>query len=592
MCRSRPRRLVLTNHLRRILRLAVLSGGVAGGLSGPQTPLPAAERDLIPQKLMGTATPNRIGSTLPEATPDVTAKEDNTVDWVARQQESASQAKKAAWGHWGDNPADYHSWTNHSNRLIPVYSFGCDLQAFSGEHSLYRDAAKIETLYGRADESTLNPEAPYFDQTDLAKLQRQLVTAGKRRVILVVFDGMDWISTWLAATYNTGAVRYTEGRGTGLIFQDYDRVQTDFGWMVTSPLDAGSEVDVDAQLRLDHDASDRGGYDWRRGGDRPWIQAADVPYLINRSFERPHAVTDSSSSATSMTAGIKTFNGAVNVDGEGRPTTTIAHELQQQGWAVGVVTSVPISHATPAAAYARNVSRDDYQDLSRDLLGLPSVSHRQEPLPGMDVVLGAGWGIVRKDDKGQGQNFVPGNRYLAQDDLEAAAKHSAHPYTVATRVPGRHGSEILAAATQDAIANKQRLLAFFGADDGHLPFRTANGDYQPVKDVRKELDVYTADDVVENPTLAEMTTAALDVLDSRSDKFWLMLECGDVDWANHANNVDSSIGAVLSGDLAVRQMFDWIEQNGGWEDTAVIITSDHGHYFNPLDLEQFFQAEP
>ena len=57
-----------------------------------------------------------------------------------------------------------------------------------------------------------------------------------------------------------------------------------------------------------------------------------------------------------------------------------------------------------------------------------------------------------------------------------------------------------------------------------------------------------------------------------------MLEAGDVDWANHRNNLDASVGAVLSGDAAVKTVTDWVEQHSNWDDTVVIVTADHGHY--------------
>ncbi len=59
-----------------------------------------------------------------------------------------------------------------------------------------------------------------------------------------------------------------------------------------------------------------------------------------------------------------------------------------------------------------------------------------------------------------------------------------------------------------------------------------------------------------------------------------MVEAGDVDWANHANNIDNSIGAVISGDLAFRTITNWVEKHGGWEETAVIVTADHGHFLH------------
>jgi alkaline phosphatase len=83
-----------------------------------------------------------------------------------------------------------------------------------------------------------------------------------------------------------------------------------------------------------------------------------------------------------------------------------------------------------------------------------------------------------------------------------------------------------------------------------------------------------------------MAVVALDVLASRGP-FWLMVEAGDVDWASHANNIDTAIGAVHSGDAAFRAIVKWIERHGGWDDTVVIVTSDHGHLFVLTDPQAF-----
>ena len=87
-----------------------------------------------------------------------------------------------------------------------------------------------------------------------------------------------------------------------------------------------------------------------------------------------------------------------------------------------------------------------------------------------------------------------------------------------------------------------------------------------------------------------MTTTALDVLSSDGRPFWLLLEAGDVDWASHANNIDTAIGAVQSGDAAVTALFTWIETHGGWDDTVVIVTADHGHMFTLDDPAAFAAA--
>lgn len=511
-------------------------------------------------------------------------------DRLATLQSSAMAEKSASWGHWGNRPGGYNAWTNHSNRLIPVYVFGGSFAPYMNEGSVYRDAKAIEKLYGQLPANTLNEQAAYGDQTDIYRLQRRAIDElGKKFVFLVVFDGMDWQTTQAASMVKTGKVAYTEGKGTGLLFQDYDRCESDYGFVVTSPYADQVETDVDAQQNV-KPVTKLGGYDARLGGAFPWSKPADVDYLIGRSKISDHAYTDSSSSATSMTAGVKAINGALNLDGSLKSVETIAQYVQRsKKFSAGAVTSVPISHATPAASYATNVSRDDYQDLTRDMLGLSSVSRRSNPSPGLEVVLGCGFGEDTQKPDGHGQNFVPGNRYLAEEDLKAIDIASGNPlskYVVAQRTPGKAGAEVLSLAAANAASRKSRLFGFFGVKNGHLPYQTANGDFKPVADMKEPVETYSQADIEENPTLAQMTEAAIQVLETNENGFWLMMEAGDVDWANHANNIDSSIGAVFSGEAAVKSIFEWIERKNAWKDSLVIVTADHGHYLNLVQPEK------
>ena len=513
------------------------------------------------------------------------------VDHVRDLQTEAIKSGKADWGHWGSHTDKYSSWISHSNRLIPIYTFGLKLDSVSGPNSPYRSVEKLERLFGKVPTGTVNPEAEYFDQTDVYSLQKTAVASGKKRIILFVFDGMDWQTTWAAAIHKSGAVKYRSGRGTGLAFQDYSGADTDFGYFVTTPHNDGTNEDVNVQTVANPGGTQAGGFSFRIGGEYPWSDSLDPLYPIGKGRDFSHAYTDSSSSATSLCAGIKTFNGAINVDHAGRQVEPIARQLQRDGFAIGVVTSVPISHATPACAYANNVTRNDFQDLTRDLLGLKSISHPQTALPGVDVLLGGGWGEERLKDSAQGENFNPvgnaENRYLATADLKTIQSNRNHPWATVVREPGKNGADALHAAAHQAAAKKQRLFGFFGVNKGHLPFQTADGDFQPTVSTGASLaklsisvaaEKYSPADIQENPTLANMTSAALQVLSSRSDRFWLMVEAGDIDWANHSNNIDDSIGAVLSGEAAFQAVTDWVEANGGWNDTALLVTADHGHY--------------
>jgi alkaline phosphatase len=502
-------------------------------------------------------------------------------DYLAQLQLKAAMAGKAGWGHWGPLETTYAAWSSHSNRLVPIYTFGIDLKGISGQNSTYRDAARLKELYGAVPTATLNPDAAYFDQTDVYRLQKMAVGAGKKYVILMVFDGMDWQTTQAAAIYRAGRVAYSEGRGTGLKFQDYRGVDTDYGYFVPSPNNAGTKCNVDTQTLNNPGGDLRGGYDWQRAGDKPWSTPNDPLYPIGTSLQNKQAYPDSAATATALCSGTKTYNDAINFDPLGRQSVPLARDLQKQGFAIGVVTSVPISHATPACAYANNVHRDDYQDLSRDLLGLPSITHPDNPLPGVDVLMGTGWGVEQLTDAPQGKNYVPGNRYLPRKDLATIDVGGGGKYYVAQRTGGVPGGTVLTKAVDAANQRKSRLLGFFGTKAGHLPNATADGRFDPVLDgvgLPTAVEQYKRADIEENPTLAQMAVAALDVLAKRSDSFWLMVEAGDVDWANHKNNIDNSIGAVISGDLAFTAMTDWIEAHHAWDRTALIVTADHGHY--------------
>ena len=512
-------------------------------------------------------------------------------DYIRLLQSSAVESGSSPFGHWGLTPMNYMEWGSHSNRLIPVYTFGTkgagpgiDLESYIGEKSPYRDAAKVMALYGYPPEGTLDLSADWMDQTNVYDIQKAALLAGRKHIFLVVFDGMDWQTTRAAAIYQRRKVEYAEGRGMGLHFQDYKALgTTQFGFMVTSPHNEGTKVNVDLQTVTNPGGTLRGGYAPALAGRTPWAVAPNNEYPTSRNKMSPpvHAYTDSSSSASSMTAGIKTSNSGVNVDATGVPVKTIAHEAQKQGYLVGVVTSVPISHATPAAAYSHNVDRDDYQDLTRDLVGLVSISHPQQPLTGVDVLIGAGFGHKRIRDpqvEVQGENFVPGNAYLTDTDLAALDLAHGGKYRVAIRTKDRNGHDLLLEQAQLAAEKQERLFGFFGGPNGHLPFRTANGDYAPTLGRKKTAEKYSPADLAENPTLADMTTAALTVLEKREKGFWLMVESGDVDWANHDNNIDNSIGAVISGDKAVKVITDWVEKHSNWDESLLIVTADHGHY--------------
>src|SRR5437763_3799533 len=76
-------------------------------------------------------------------------------DFVRKVQTAAIAEGRAPLGHWGPDPANYTAWKTHTNRLIPVYTFGTrgagrgiDLDDYAGANSAYRNAGSLERIYG------------------------------------------------------------------------------------------------------------------------------------------------------------------------------------------------------------------------------------------------------------------------------------------------------------------------------------------------------------------------------------------------------------------------------------------------------------
>ena len=92
-----------------------------------------------------------------------------------------------------------------------------------------------------------------------------------------------------------------------------------------------------------------------------------------------------------------------------------------------------------------------------------------------------------------------------------------------------------------------------------------------------------------------MTEAALTTLVRQPNQpFALFIEAGDVDFALHANNLDNAIGAIYSGEEAVRSVIRWVETHSNWDDSVLIVSSDHGHYLvvdDPHALAAIKQAK-
>jgi alkaline phosphatase len=345
------------------------------------------------------------------------------------------------------------------------------------------------------------------------------------------------------------------------------------------------------------------GYDPVKGGATPWTAGTDKEYI-------KYSYPDSANTATTLYTGVKSYNAAIGVDIFEQPLDGILAQAARLGKATGLVTSVPIDHATPAAA-AANVSNRNKYDTA--FPALDNILQQELRIYQPNVLLGGGHPLSNSPTLlPVGVEPIRDNTYIKPETYtELSTKPNAtgtnsniYGYTFLER--GKDAATVLAEIAKTIDPDKDgHLLGLYGArgQDGNLPVSSANGDYSTTglgmfsinssKGLKQdfvrpllpgETDAsFIARERNENPTLNDLTKAALEVLGKDKDGMWLMIEGGDIDWAEHDNSIDNAIGTMFDFDKAVGSVLDWISKNGGWEQNELIITADHDHYLTLND---------
>ncbi len=266
--------------------------------------------------------------------------------------------------------------------------------------------------------------------------------------------------------------------------------------------------------------------------------------LSTMGYQRTHsanrATTDSAATASAWASGEKFRNGEIschddNRDGKCEPTPapTILELARERGKSAGLVVTSTVTHATPAAFGAHVPRRGCENEIARQYI----------QVTGVEVILGGG-----------------------------AAKFNAPKANV--DACGTFGDFIAAARTrgyevvytkdamEEAVSRGTKKLLGLFARNGKTPelFRVF-----PEEHYR-----------VDEPTLPQMTAAALEILEKDQDGFFLLVEGSQIDWAGHDNNLPYQISETLAFDEAVKVVLDWInEEQRRKLDTLVIIAPDH-----------------
>jgi alkaline phosphatase len=305
------------------------------------------------------------------------------------------------------------------------------------------------------------------------------------------------------------------------------------------------------------------GYDPTRGGWKPWPlqkNGIDDGYFIPASGAKPFA-TDSASAATAWATGYKTDDGNIawkpGDPPDGAVPTIAELARAEEGAAIGVVSTVPFTHATPAAHVAHNVSRSNYHAMANEIL------KTVKP----DVVIGGG-------HPRYGTTYMPAALY---DDMKA---NTTDEYAFVERLAGVDGGVSVRAAAKNAADDGQKLFGLYGG---------AGGNFEPPVPSDTPGHPAIARGSTENPLLKDATVAALTVLEPDPDGFFLMVEQGDIDWANHANNYSWMVGTTWDLDEAVQAAVAWVGKpcdDVTWLNTTIIVTADHANSYMRLNPDK------
>lgn len=235
------------------------------------------------------------------------------------------------------------------------------------------------------------------------------------------------------------------------------------------------------------------------------------------TYSASSTITDSAAAGTALSTGNKTNNGMLGVTPDTTDVVSIAKKLQALGYGIGITTSVAPDDATPGAFYAHVPSRAMFYEIGVQMAG-----------SGYEFLAGAGLRGTMKDGK--------------ETDL---LKHFADNKVQIVRGP----KEI-------ANIKSEKVLLL-------NPEGTADYDIG-----------YTVDSIPGVLSLPVIAETCLKHLEKTSpDKFFMMVEGGNIDHALHANDGGAAVKEILNFDQALAVAFDFYQKHP--DETLIVVTADH-----------------
>ena len=241
------------------------------------------------------------------------------------------------------------------------------------------------------------------------------------------------------------------------------------------------------------------------------------------TFSASDGITDSAAAGTCLATGKKTNNGMIGMTPDGEPAYSVASMLKEEGWGVGIMSTVPVDHATPASHYAHAEKRSNYY-----LIG----THLAES--NFDFFGGGGF-----------------QRPINKDDASAPNLYDLCKKNGYTLV-GNY------AAAQKNIKKRKLLL---------VPQTNLDNPNKGAEALPYAIDQQDGD-----LSLAQIVDVAIQHL-NKHDRFFMMAEGGKIDYAGHGNDGATNIQEVIDFDKAIQRAYQFYLQHP--DETLIVVTADH-----------------
>lgn len=288
------------------------------------------------------------------------------------------------------------------------------------------------------------------------------------------------------------------------------------------------------------------------------------PYLAAaKTYSANAQITDSAPSAVAMTTGVKTLNDLMGLDHTAslnncedqktKTVTTLWEMAASLGMSTGAVTTATITHATPGATYAHIANRDWESDAKMPAealaAGCSDIARQLVEMKygnGLNVAMGGGRA-----------NFLPESATDPEYSAKKGNRKDGRDLTQAwLKRYGERGSYVWNQAQFDRIDSTKvdHLLALF--EPSHMNF-----------------DHDRREDAAGEPSLAEMTGKAIDILARNPEGYLLLVEGGRIDHGSHNGNAYRTLTDTVALNEAVKTVIGKVDLN----ETLVVVTGDHSH---------------